>query len=162
MEKILQYNKNLAKGQLQVGSNIVIPGAKPKKSLATISGENLPSYPGYFIIPTTGWNWGQLHYFNAVDIANACGTPIYASAEGLVVKEFSYGYNDGYGHYIDLEHPNGVITRYAHTQKNKVSVGDYVLQGDLIAYIGNTGKTHGPTGCHLHFEMRGARNPFSK
>lgn len=161
-EKIVQYNKQLARGSLQLGSNIVIPGAKPKKSLASLSAADLPSLPGYFIIPTTGWNWGQLHYNNAVDIANACGTPLYAAAEGLVIHEYSYGYNEGYGHYIDIEHPNGVITRYAHTEENKVSVGDYISQGDLIGYIGNTGHTHGPTGCHLHFEVRGARNPFAK
>lgn len=162
VEKIIQYNKQVSDGHLKNGANLVIPGAKPQKSLASISTANLPNFPGYFIIPTTGWNWGQLHYYNAVDIANACGTPIYAAAEGLVIKSLSYGYNDGYGYYIDIEHPNGAISRYAHTQKNTVSVGDYVSQGDLIAYIGNTGKTHGPTGCHLHFELRGAKNPFTK
>ena len=113
-------------------------------------------------MPTTGWNWGRLHNYNAVDIANACGTSIYAAAEGLVIDEKSFGWNGGYGHYVDIEHPNGVITRYAHTEKNSVSVGDYVAQGDVIAYIGNTGLTHGVTGCHLHFEVRGARNPFTK
>lgn len=160
-EKILQYNK-IAGGGLKIGASVVIPGAKPKKSLTSLSLGNLPNFPGFFIIPTTGWNWGKLHHYNAVDIANACGTPIYAAAEGLVTREASYGYNDGYGHYVEIEHPNGATTRYAHTQKNKASVGDYVLQGDLIAYIGNTGLTHGPTGCHLHFEIRGARNPFAK
>lgn len=161
-EKIRQNNKQILASGLKAGATLVIPGAKPQKSLATLSLADLPSYPGYFIIPTTGWNWGQLHYYNAMDIANACGTPIYAAAEGLVIHEYSYGYNEGYGHYLDIEHPNGAITRYAHTQKNKVLVGDYISQGDMIAYIGNTGKTHGVTGCHLHFEVRGARNPFAK
>ncbi len=161
-EKIRQNNKQVLNTGLRVGTSLVIPGAKPKKSATVLSIADLPNYPGYFIIPTTGWNWGQLHYYNAVDIANACGTPIYAAAEGLVIKENSYGYNDGYGRSVDIEHPNGAISRYAHTQKNNASVGDYVAQGDLIAYIGNTGKTHGPTGCHLHFEIRGARNPFGK
>ena len=161
-DKILQYNKRVLSKPLAAGSVLVIPGAKPKKSLATAAIEKLPSYPGYFILPTTGLNWGQLHHYNAVDVANACGTPIYASAEGLVTASMSYGYNDGYGHYVDIEHPNGVITRYAHMEKNTVAVGDYVAQGDQIGNIGNTGKTHGPTGCHLHFEIKGARNPFSK
>lgn len=161
-EKIRQNNKQILAGGLKMGATLVIPGAKPQKTLASLSIADLPSYPGYFIIPTTGWNWGQLHYYNAIDIANACGTPIYAAAEGLVTHEYSYGYNEGYGHYVDIEHPNGAITRYAHTQKNKVAVGDYVSQGDMIAYIGNTGKTHGVTGCHLHFEVKGARNPFAK
>ncbi len=161
-EKIIQYNPGISPNHLRVGTTLVIPGAKPKTTLASISASNLPSLPGYFIIPTTGWNWGRLHSFNAVDIANACGTQIYAAAEGLVTRSDSYGWNEGYGHVIEIEHPNGVATSYAHTQKNLVSVGDYVLQGDLIGNIGNTGKTDGPTGCHLHFEVRGARNPFAK
>lgn len=154
--QIIKYNKNLN------ASTLIIPGAKPQKTAALVSFSGLPSYPGYYVIPTIGWNWGRLHRYNAVDIANACGTPIYAAAEGLVTAERSYGYNEGYGHYLDIEHPNNTLTRYAHTSKNFVSVGDYVLQGDLIALIGNTGNTHGPTGCHLHFELRGAKNPFVK
>ena len=113
-------------------------------------------------IPTTGWNWAKLHNYNAVDIANACGTPIYSSAEGLVVESSNGDWNEGYGRYIVIEHPNNTKTKYAHNQKNLVSVGDYVAKGDQIAVIGNTGLTHGPTGCHLHFEVNGARNPFAK
>ena len=161
-EKIIILNKKATKGNLQAGVTLVIPGAKPKKGLATEVVENLPSYPGYFILPTTGLNWGQLHHYNAVDVANTCGTPIYASAEGLVTASADYGYNEGYGHYVDIEHPNGATTRYAHTEKNIVSVGDYVAQGDAIAKIGKSGLVHGPTGCHVHFEVRGARNPFIK
>lgn len=155
VSEILKFNKDLNAGTL------IVPGARNKKNAeSAVSG--LPEFPGYFVMPTTGWNWGRLHPYNAVDIANACGTPIYAAAEGLVTIESSYGWNSGYGHYLDIEHPNGTATRYSHTSKNLVSAGDYVSQGDLIAYIGNTGNTHGPTGCHLHFEVRGAKNPFIK
>ena len=112
-------------------------------------------------IPTTGWNWGQLHADNAVDIANICGTPIYAAAEGLIT-EAKEGWNDGYGNYLVVRHPDGIETRYAHNQRNAVAVGQYVLQGDLVSFIGNTGNTHGPTGCHLHFEVHGTKNPFVK
>jgi murein DD-endopeptidase MepM/ murein hydrolase activator NlpD len=156
IDQIRKFNKNL------FAPTLIIPGAKQKRIAAIASLSGLPSYPGYYIIPTTGWNWGRLHPANAVDIANACGTPIYAAAEGLVIEEKSYGWNEGYGYYIEINHPNNTVTRYSHTSKNAVSVGDYVLQGDLIAYIGNTGNTHGPTGCHLHFEVRGAKNPFVK
>jgi len=155
--QIIKFNKNYANA-----GTLIIPGAKPKKTAAVILLSALPSYPGYYVIPTTGWNWGRLHPHNSVDIANSCGTPIYAAAEGLVIDEKSYGFNGGYGHYLDIEHPNKTITRYAHTEENKVSVGDYVLQGDLISLIGNTGTVHGVTGCHLHFEVRGAKNPFAK
>ncbi len=160
-KKIIQYNPSIARG-LTVGNTIVIPEAKPAQGQLLASVNNLPSYPGFFAIPTTGWNWGQLHHYNAVDIANACGTPIYSSAEGLVVESVMGGWNGGYGNYILIEHPNGTKTKYAHNEKNLASVGDYVLKGDLIGYIGNTGETHGPTGCHLHFEVYGAKNPFAK
>jgi murein DD-endopeptidase MepM/ murein hydrolase activator NlpD len=116
----------------------------------------------YFIIPTTGWNWGQLHSYNAVDIADNCGTPIYAAAEGLVVESASKGWNNGYGQYIKIEHPNGSETLYSHFEQNVAAAGKYVFQGELIGYMGNTGNTHGPTGCHLHFEVRGAKNPLAK
>ena len=122
---------------------------------------------GYFAPPTIGWNWGVLHKNNAVDIANRCDTPIYASAEGIAVadKELgsgSDGWNDGYGIFILLEHQNYTQTRYAHLEKTVIQIGKYVKKGDLIGYMGNTGNTHGPTGCHLHFEVYGAENPLAK
>lgn len=160
--KILKYNPKSSLNNLPVGISLIIPGAKPIKIASRLAIANLPDVSNYFILPTKGWNWGRLHPTNAVDIANACGTPIYAAAEGLVTDEKSYGWNGGYGYYIDIEHPNGTMTKYSHTQSNIVAVGDYVLQGDLIGYIGNTGNTHGPTGCHVHFEVRGAKNPFIK
>ena len=159
-QKIADFNRSIT--SISVGSTIVVPGAKPVESLKLLSVSSLPNFPGYFAIPTTGWNWGRLHNYNAVDIANACGTPIYASAEGLIVEASDSSWNEGYGRYLVIEHPNGTKTKYAHNEKNLVSIGDYVLKGDQIALIGNTGNTHGPTGCHLHFEIKGAKNPFAK
>ncbi|HCX45283.1 TPA: hypothetical protein DGT35_01640, partial [Patescibacteria group bacterium] len=72
------------------------------------------------------------------------------------------GWNGGYGNYVIIEHPNGVSTRYAHLQKATTSVGQYLIQGDQIGHMGSSGNTHGPTGCHLHFEVTGAANPFAK
>lgn len=160
-QKIITYNVGLSPAKLGSMQTIIIPYAKPIKNSYNLT-QTLPDYPGYFAIPTTGWNWGILHNYNAVDIANACGTPVYASAEGMVLEQSSSGWNSGYGSYIFIEHPNNTKTRYAHLQKSLISAGDYVSQGDLIGYIGNTGETHGPTGCHLHFEVYGARNPFAK
>jgi len=161
IDKILRANPTLLPAKLSMASTIIIPESRPLRASLLSSVVSLPNLPGYFAIPTTGWNWGQLHPFNGVDIANACGTPIYAAAEGLVV-ESTGGWNEGYGNYVMIEHPNGTKTRYAHNQKNLASVGDYVTKGDQIAIIGNTGLTHGPTGCHLHFEVKGAKNPFAK
>jgi LysM repeat protein len=156
-DHILKYNK-----QIVAGRSIIIPGAKPtKKTTHYTQSKKLPRLAGHLVVPTTGWNWGQLHYNNAVDIANACNTSIYAAAEGLVVKVRS-GWNGGYGNYVIIEHPNGISTRYAHLQKSTVSVGQYVVQGDQIGQMGSSGNTHGPTGCHLHFEVVGAANPFAK
>ncbi|MDD5547939.1 MAG: M23 family metallopeptidase [Candidatus Pacebacteria bacterium] len=159
--KIIGANEGLSAFGPEPGETIVIPGGKPVEGLA-YSPFKLPDLPGFFAIPTTGWNWGNVHGFNAVDIANVCGTPIYVSAEGLVIEESAYGWNGGYGEYVVVEHLNGTKTKYAHLQKISVSVGDYLLKGDILGQMGNTGRTDGPTGCHLHFEVRGAKNPFIK
>lgn len=160
--RIIKYNQRVLSQGVAQGINLIIPDVRPKGGTTNALASKLPDFPGYYALPTTGWNWGRIHNNNAVDIANACGTPIYASAEGLATEVKSSGWNEGYGNYIMIEHPNNTKTRYAHNQKNVVSIGDYVLQGDIIAYIGNTGLTHGPTGCHVHFEIVGARNPFAK
>lgn len=124
--------------------------------------KNKNSKDDYFSPPTFGWNWGKLHNYNAVDIANSCGTPIYASAEGFIIETNSDGdWNNGYGNDIIIEHTNNTQTLYSHLQKVLVRVGDHVKAKDLIGYMGNTGNTDGPTGCHLHFEVYGAKNPLA-
>ena len=163
-ELIKKYNEEYQKLLESPKEMIVLPYAKPINRWAYINQyrKNLPNMDEFFSLPARGWNWGELHYYNAVDIAAACGNSIYASAEGLVMRESDENrWNDGYGNYILIEHPNGTKTRYSHTLKNFVGVGDYVLQSDEIAFIGNSGNTHGPTGCHLHFEVQGAQNPFA-
>lgn len=156
-DRIVKRNKQIA-----AGSTIIIPGAKTRNLPSAFRPvNNLPNLGKYFAIPTVGWNWGQLHPNNAVDIANACGTAVYAAAEGLVARASS-GWNSGYGNVVAIEHPNGVSTRYTHLQKVGVETGQFVVQGDLIGSMGNTGNTDGPSGCHLHFEVIGAQNPFAK
>jgi LysM repeat protein len=162
-DDVLRENIKLSGAILPVGEKIVIPGGTRKSYAAlTYAGSSLPNLNHYFKPPTTGWNWGQLHARNAVDIANACGTPIYTAQEGLVVKVFQSGWNGGYGKYIDIEHPNGTGTRYAHLNEVQVATGDYVTQGTKVGFMGNTGNVHGATGCHLHYEVRGAQNPLAK
>lgn len=145
---------------LAPGSRVIVPGAKiTRKSLASAANA-LPDLGSYFAVPAKGWNWGKIHGNNGVDIANACGTPILASAEGLAVTVESGGeWNGGYGNEIVLEHPNGKRTRYAHNQDNLIAVGDYVNQGQQIATMGNNGNS---TGCHLHFEVHNAKNPLAR
>lgn len=156
-QKILAVNRSgiSATGAI-VGAEIIVPGAKTNRTLVSIRAQSLPSFAGYFIQPAKGWI-GPLHPTNAVDIANACGTPVYAAAEGLVVRAQS-GWNGGYGTFIEIEHSNNTRTLYAHNQANLAQVGDLVAAKALIAYMGATGRV---TGCHTHFEVRGARNPFA-
>lgn len=162
-ELVKQYNPNYGELFAEPGSAVILPYAKitPSAQLRNVYAKLLPDLGSYFQLPARGWNWGELHDYNAVDIADACGEPVYAAAEGLVGEESSSGsWNQGYGNYVLVEHPNGTKTRYAHLDEIVVGIGEYVAQGEKIATIGNTGNTHGPTGCHLHFEVLGAKNPF--
>ncbi|MSR73823.1 MAG: M23 family metallopeptidase [Candidatus Pacebacteria bacterium] len=111
-------------------------------------------------LPARGINWGALHPHNAVDIAGACGSGVYAAAAGQVL-ETKDGWGGGYGNYVDVDHGNGVITRYAHADAVLVKAGQMVAAGDMVARMGNTGNS---TGCHVHFEVLGPTatpNPFA-
>lgn len=125
-----------------------------------VPGAGGPAIPGYFAWPlpaNKGIKTQGLHGYNAIDIGTPVGTPVLASASGAVIVSRSSGYNGGYGEYVVIQHPNGTQTTYAHLSKPLVSDGDQVTQGQTIALSGNTGRSTGP---HLHFEVRGAENPF--
>lgn len=91
---------------------------------------------------------GKRRFHDGVDIAAPVGSAIRAIASGQVM--FS-GYHPGYGRVIGVRHGGGVTTLYAHCWAIKVSVGDVVTPGDILAYVGETGRA---TGAHLHFEVR--------
>ncbi len=114
---------------------------------------------GYYIRPIVGGVRTQgVHGYNGVDLAAPIGTPILAAAEGDVLIAREGGWNAGYGNYVVIKHANGSQTLYAHQSHVAVSPGQHVQQGQVIGYIGSTGKS---TGAHVHFEIRnGIRNPF--
>ncbi len=113
---------------------------------------------GFFTHPAPGSVRTQgIHGWNSIDMGAPTGTNIYAAAAGQVIKTYFGGWGGGYGNHILIEHSNGVITMYAHNLKNLVSRGQKVKKGELIAKMGSTGRSTGP---HLHFEVRGAYNPF--
>ena len=116
----------------------------------------LPDAPDYFdgyMWPTQGtvtsgygWRWGRMH--RGVDVAGPVGTPIVAAASGVVEQA---GWNSGgYGNLVEIRHPDGSLTRYAHNNSLNVSTGQNVKQGQQIAEMGSTGYSTGP---HLHFEV---------
>ncbi|MBV9349680.1 MAG: peptidoglycan DD-metalloendopeptidase family protein [Patescibacteria group bacterium] len=123
-----------------------------------IPGYGGESLPGYFIRPINGGVKTQgLHGYNAVDLGTPVGTPVMAAAEGTVIVARGSGYNGGYGKYIAINHSNGTQTVYGHLSEVYVTVGQHIDQGSIIGLSGNTGRSTGP---HLHFEVRGAANPF--
>lgn len=124
------------------------------------NGMDMQDFVRRFSLPARGINWGKLHSYNAVDVAGACGSGVYAAAAGQVT-EVKNGWGGGYGNYADIDHGNGVVTRYAHAESVLVKTGQMVAGGDVIARMGNTGKS---TGCHVHFEVLGqaaVTNPFA-
>ena len=171
LKETLQYNALSDESVLAVGDEIIIPGgvaplpAVNKSSTAVpynpVRGTGGPEYSGFYIRPIVGGRISQgLHGYNAIDFAAPIGTPILATASGQVIISKDNGYwNGGYGNYIVIEHSNGTQTLYAHNSQNIVWVGSQVVQGQVIGYIGSTGNSTGP---HVHFEVRGAKNPFAK
>lgn len=96
-----------------------------------------------------GLRWGGSDFHPGIDIANDYGTPIVATADGVVTDA---GWNaGGYGNMVDIDHGNGYVTRYAHAQAVAVTPGQYVRRGQIIAYMGSTGYSTGP---HVHYEVR--------
>jgi murein DD-endopeptidase MepM/ murein hydrolase activator NlpD len=157
-DEIISFNG--ISGALIAGQTIIIPDAEvaaPTKSSGSTSGTKVAS--GYFVRPVKGGTRTQgIHGHNGVDIASYSGAPIFAAASGeVIIAKSDGGWNGGYGNYIVIKHSNGTQTLYAHLTDVQVSAGTRVTQGDQIGTMGNTGKS---TGTHLHFEVRGATNPF--
>lgn len=90
---------------------------------------------------------GSTRHHSGVDIAAPSGTPIYATGPGVVTKS---GWGTGYGQYVEIDHGNGYVTRYAHASRLMVNAGERVGAGQHIANVGCTGRCTGP---HLHFEV---------
>lgn len=113
------------------------PNIKPARGWLT-------SRFGYRVSPFTG----KTTMHAGLDIAAAPGSPVYAPADGVV--SFA-GYDEGYGKLVSIDHGYGVTTRFGHTSQIYVQVGQKVSKWDVIAAVGNTGRSTGP---HLHYEVR--------
>ena len=139
-------------------NEVVIKGSKDGVASSDSESTSSGSSTGSFIWPVPythsissyyEWRWGRMHW--GIDIADSgiYGQAIVASDGGTVT--FSGDIGDGYGYYVIIDHGNGYQTLYAHCSSLAVSEGQYVSQGEIIAYVGSTGNSTGP---HLHFEVR--------
>jgi len=173
--EIAEYNGLDPAAPLVVGSAVIIPGGEisaptpTSRSSSSGSSRTIMSEPylggsgsvqsDYYRNPLPGAILTQsIHGWNAVDLGAARGTPIHAAADGTVIVVRNNGaWNGGYGNYVVITHDNGTQTLYAHMSSAIVSSGESVSAGQVIGYVGMTGLTTGP---HLHFEVRGAANPF--
>jgi LysM repeat protein len=175
VDEIYNYNDIDQKSKLTVGQVVIIPDVEigissPNRVVKALNGmivpedpllvnvKKLPSYSGYYSCPVIGTLTQGLHGRNSVDLGAPIGTAITASASGTVTISKSEGWNGGYGNFVVISHGNGTQTLYGHMLRNVVGSGDNVNKGQVIGYVGVSGMTTGP---HVHFEVRGAQNPFA-
>jgi murein DD-endopeptidase MepM/ murein hydrolase activator NlpD len=169
---ILDYAPNgiPPSGELRVGQEITVPdGAMPTPTpiprptprpapaapqIAPLTGPRPSGQPGIrgrgnFIWPVGGIITQYFSsYHSGLDIAAPMGTPLHAADAGRVTYATWSPY--GYGNFVIVDHGNGFVTRYGHLSAFAVQAGDWVNQGDVIGYIGSTGRSTGP---HVHFEV---------
>jgi len=123
---------------LTASIGVSVPSRRPIEKMS------LSSSYGMRVHPVTG----KLARHNGVDIPAPYGTPIYATADGIVGRAQRLG---GYGNYVEVEHGNAIQTRYGHMSSYIVVPGQSVKKGEILGYVGSTGRS---TGNHLHYEVR--------
>ncbi|MDA1337480.1 MAG: peptidoglycan DD-metalloendopeptidase family protein [bacterium] len=153
---IVSFNALESPSAIFAGDFLIIPDGTQPSLLP--QGRLTPLANSYFIypIPAPHRITQGLHAFNAIDFSNGpCGESVYAAAGGTVQRTGSTAIG---GNYVRIIHPNGVVTYYGHLVSILTAPGAKVYQGQLVGYTGRTGWS--ATGCHVHFEVRGASNPF--
>lgn len=134
---IFQAWKRLDTG-LAASVGVAVPSRRPIEAMS------LSSSYGMRVHPITG----RVARHNGIDIPAPHGTPIYATADGIVGRAQRLG---GYGNYVEIEHGNMIQTRYGHMSSYIVRPGQQVKRGEIVGYVGSTGRS---TGNHLHYEVR--------
>jgi murein DD-endopeptidase MepM/ murein hydrolase activator NlpD len=117
---------------------ISVPSRMPLEGASLTSGFGMRNHPVL----------GGRRRHTGIDLAAPTGTPVYATADGIIGRADWYS---SYGLYISINHGASMETRYAHLSRLAVAAGDNVKKGDLIGYVGSTGRSTGP---HLHYEVR--------
>jgi murein DD-endopeptidase MepM/ murein hydrolase activator NlpD len=182
-DDVKTFNGIVEASGLQVGEEIFVPGGKTTISggssssstsstrtrIITSAPSQIPAdklgewvWPVNGGIVTQGYGYTSFarrsgyykgNFHKGVDIGAPKGTELLAAKSGTVSISKG-GYNGGYGNYIEIKHDDGTRTRYGHNSKNLVKVGQRVEQGQVIAYVGSTGRSTGP---HVHFEVRDSK-----
>ena len=173
LSETIVFNELTNENEVFAGDIVIVPGGQlPPPLVKKPASTWAPLVAGYFICPisapcrvTQG-----LHWYNAIDFSHGqCGEPVYAAASGRVQKvklttstsRWAFG---GAGNHITVLHPNGVVTFYGHLLSAIVTPGDEVSKGQIIGYMGGGKGMAGAglsTGCHVHFGVVGAKNPFA-
>ncbi|MFM2300525.1 MAG: hypothetical protein RLZZ84_261 [Pseudomonadota bacterium] len=130
---------NPARSDLSIAPTAVsIPSRMPVQGAALTSGYGMRIHPVL----------GGRRQHKGVDLAEPTGAPVYATADGYISRADWFS---SYGLYISIEHGADIQTRYGHLSRLNVASGQFVHKGDLIGYVGTTGRSTGP---HLHYEVR--------
>ncbi len=133
--------------KLGVLDSVLMDGRLAQKAIPTVlpitAGWHSSNF-GYRIDPFNGKN----SFHTGVDFVAPPGTAVFAAAGGVVSGAELH---QEYGNMVDVDHDNGLTTRYAHLSKYKVKIGDVVMKGQILGEVGSTGRATGP---HLHFEVR--------
>ncbi len=166
-EDIISYNDLVNQDDIYIGDILIIPGGvMPKKASPVIA--NQGNFADTYVFPQGYIGPLGLHYYNAVDIVNNCGTYLFAAAAGTVQRAVGNGlYNQGMGNHITILHNNGVSTYYGHLMSIMPGIvpGASVYKGQAIALMGGRPGMAGAgksTACHVHFQIMGAVNPLGK
>jgi murein DD-endopeptidase MepM/ murein hydrolase activator NlpD len=130
--------QSLETGSQPTVASVSIPARAPLDAMRMTSNFGLRWHPVV----------GGRRQHEGVDLASPVGTPIHATADGTVAKADWFG---GYGLFVQLEHGGNLATRYGHMSRLNVAAGQHVHKGDIIGYVGTTGRSTGP---HLHYEVR--------
>ncbi len=117
---------------------VSVPSILPVRGARTSSNYGMRTHPVL----------GRRRMHSGIDLAAPTGTPVYATADGLVSRANRFS---SYGLYISIDHGAELETRYAHLSRLAVAAGDRVRKGQVIGYVGSTGRSTGP---HLHYEVR--------
>lgn len=158
ISSLTEYNNGIYVGESILSETVV---SEPVTEVVKVGTKEVPGIgSGNFTTPASGTitsnygsRWGRMH--NGIDIGAPTGTPIKASDTGIVIFA---DYQGSYGNLIKIDHQNGYVTYYAHCSSLSVSVGETVLQGQVIGYVGSTGNSTGP---HCHFEIQQNGTPLN-